>query len=328
MSQIIYLVLKIKQKTYQPDNLNNNVDSTSYIYSSSYKNTNDGLLQNQLSYSHYVSQKTNKELTISNKADTDTTSYIYTKALKKAEFLEHEISARDYIQEIPVENNRVEVNENTNLSYFLLGTFLLGIIILIFSKSLYKNHIKTILLSVISYRSSNNYFREHSKNPKKINIFLSLNYYISSSIFIIASLMIYKILPISSILPTTAVILFILLILNNLQLFLNKILGIIFLKIQLSKEYNFNLKLFNQAIGIAFIPILLLIAYSDFPKIAIIIGLISASLTLIIRTLRLAKINMQHNINILYLFLYFCTLEIIPVLLLLNSIDLLISRTL
>lgn len=82
-------------------------------------------------------------------------------------------------------------------------------------------------------------------------------------------------------------------------------------------QHNFTIAMFNVANGFVLLPINLLIAYSPWPRIAIIIGIIVVIFFYTIRQLRGVFISMRVvHFNLFHFFIYLCTLEIAPIMLL------------
>ncbi|HEY2727148.1 MAG TPA: DUF4271 domain-containing protein [Parafilimonas sp.] len=82
-------------------------------------------------------------------------------------------------------------------------------------------------------------------------------------------------------------------------------------------EYRFIVFLINKLIGVLFIPILFVIAYSndDVKKIAITIALCIAGLLIALRYLvSLARIRKNLNLAAFHFFIYLCAVEIMPLL--------------
>jgi hypothetical protein len=100
-----------------------------------------------------------------------------------------------------------------------------------------------------------------------------------------------------------------------IKFILNKILGYIFLVEKEIKEFLFNYFLFNQFWGLGSIIILAFLEYGrEFPFSQIMIfGLLSYTLVFVYQIIRSYSLAMPNKrISNLYLFLYFCTLEILP----------------
>jgi hypothetical protein len=96
---------------------------------------------------------------------------------------------------------------------------------------------------------------------------------------------------------------------------MNKMLGYIFLVEKEVKEFLFNYFLFNQFWGLGSIIILALLEYGrNFPFSEIMVaGLASYALVFVYQIIRSYSLAMPNKrISNLYLFLYFCTLEILP----------------
>jgi hypothetical protein len=82
-------------------------------------------------------------------------------------------------------------------------------------------------------------------------------------------------------------------------------------------EYRFIVFLINKLMGILFIPILFVIAYTDdeIKKIAITIALCIAALLIALRYLvSLARIRKNLNLTAFHFFIYLCAIEIMPLL--------------
>ena len=85
-------------------------------------------------------------------------------------------------------------------------------------------------------------------------------------------------------------------------------------------EYIFNISLYNNLLGVTLIPILLLSYFSSIPAFYVLFY-IAIPLMLIIflfRLIRLYLIGITKGISYFYIFLYICTLEILPLVVLLR----------
>jgi hypothetical protein len=80
-------------------------------------------------------------------------------------------------------------------------------------------------------------------------------------------------------------------------------------------EYVYTVLLFNKVAGLVMFPLVLLITFAHQfnPSFALYTGLTALAILLIYRMLRLIQIGLSNSgVSILYLFLYLCTLEILP----------------
>jgi hypothetical protein len=97
------------------------------------------------------------------------------------------------------------------------------------------------------------------------------------------------------------------------------ILGFIFEKTVMVSDYVFNILLFNVGLGIVLFPFLILYFYTPLPKdILLIISFSIISFFIVYRILRSIYISFQQGAFISYIFLYFCALEILPLIVLIK----------
>lgn len=317
----------MKTKTFTYEHIvQGYIDSTSYVY------TNQINLSESILHLTLIKTKKGEPLQISNNniiqeySKSDKTSYIYTNNFKNV-----------YINDNPVSTGKATIvteppklatrgTFDGTISNLMLSIFFIGLLIIALSKIYYKGYINNMLYSIINYRRSSNLLREFRKNPKRISKYFSLNYILTTSTFLTSSIIYFEILPLVNI-PLftllTAILIFLFYLLHKLA---NTLISGLFSMQSLGKEYNFTLKIFNQSLGVILTPLILLIGFTDYPEIAIGFGIFAFVSILILRVIRFVKINFQNNVNIFYLFLYLCTLEIIPVLLVLKIINLLINK--
>jgi hypothetical protein len=94
-------------------------------------------------------------------------------------------------------------------------------------------------------------------------------------------------------------------------------LGSIFIDANDTREFLFNMDNFNRGAGIILFPVVALIAYypSDDPMIAVFLGVLTCLVFYVMLLKRGISILLKKQFPIFYLFLYLCTLEILPLLL-------------
>jgi hypothetical protein len=94
-------------------------------------------------------------------------------------------------------------------------------------------------------------------------------------------------------------------------------LGSIFIGANDTSEFLFNMDNFNRGAGIVLLPIVALIAYypSGNPMVAVFLGVLTTLVFYIMLLKRGISILLKKQFPIFYLFLYLCTLEILPLLL-------------
>lgn len=93
-------------------------------------------------------------------------------------------------------------------------------------------------------------------------------------------------------------------------------LASIFDRIKYARECVFTVYLFNHALGVCLFPIVLLLAYVNptvmQPKTLLIIGYVVVGIIYLLRLYREFQISAKNSISFIYIFLYFCALEILP----------------
>lgn len=94
-------------------------------------------------------------------------------------------------------------------------------------------------------------------------------------------------------------------------------LGSIFIDASDTAEFLFNIDNFNRGAGIILLPIVALIAYfpSENPLIVVVLGVFTTLVFYIMLLKRGISILLKKQFPIFYLFLYLCTLEFLPLLL-------------
>ncbi len=107
-----------------------------------------------------------------------------------------------------------------------------------------------------------------------------------------------------------------------LKSFLYSILGFISESQSLTGEYLFNVKIHSMVLGILLLPVVLLTAWTPVkdPLVIIVAGMIIVSLMYLKMILRGIQILFRKQVSMFYLFLYLCTLEFLPLLLLIKVI--------
>jgi len=201
-----------------------------------------------------------------------------------------------------------------NTDWFLIP-FIINLALIAYIKVNYKDYIKQNLLSTFNYKTSAAIFKELKNNKPRSAHLLFIVFLISSVIFIFQ--LFQKFLP--DLLNTyfflvPVITLIILIILTFINKFSNWVSAKVFLFDEVSKEYNHNISIFNQSFGIIIFPVTILVSFSKAPSLFIYIGIVLFLLMYLLRIIRLIKINFNKQINLLYMFLYLCTLEIIPML--------------
>lgn len=207
-------------------------------------------------------------------------------------------------------------------SDWVVVLFIINLSILAYVRYNFANYISLILFSTVNSQSSNLIFKDN-KNNKTVSFILNIFFYITTSIFILQVLKMFFIEFVSDyfiyIIPASILLLFFLTLTYK---FINLLLSNIFLLKEVGEQYNHNITVFNQALSVLLFPITILISYSKADVLSVYIGLAFFFIIYILKIIRLFIINISQQLNFLYLFLYLCTFEIMPILYLLKILKL------
>ncbi len=200
------------------------------------------------------------------------------------------------------------INNSTWPSIILTITLLL----LAFTKAFGTNRIRQIYKSLFSYYSANEVVREEKVFFHQVNFSLFLVYLLTISLLLyFTATTINPNNSYSFLYPS----IFGLVTLAYLIKFLfNSILAYLFDCAQHIPSYTYNVLLYNYLLGVILIPSLALIYFSDFSN-TVILNMVILPLiciVLLIRFIRFFAIGISNNFSYLYIFLYICTLEILP----------------
>jgi len=179
-----------------------------------------------------------------------------------------------------------------------------------------------IIQAVAQPHHLNQLEREGNLFKERITIGLGFIYYTSTSIFIFLIFRQYSGVPAGlSNLSFTAIIfagLFLYQFIKSAFVFAS---GIIFDTREYARQYQLNIMIFNYLIGVILFPIVIIALYWD-NTISLITGIIITSLLLLYQLLRGIMTGISNkSYNLFYLFLYLCTLEILPLLLIYKVIS-------
>ena len=198
---------------------------------------------------------------------------------------------------------------NQDILFVLLTITFLLIAIL---KSHYWKHTKLLIAGIFAQRYANKFLREENVFTERVNI---ITFFLMAINF---SVILLKLFPPTSLfdnfLLILAVILFYL-----LKIVFMRIFGNLFMLRELTKLGIFFSFLFDRALGIFFFPLVVILYFCSLKitSIVLIIIFIVFIITLILKLFWLWKIGTKaFGLSHFYIFLYLCTLEIFPILLL------------
>jgi hypothetical protein len=200
--------------------------------------------------------------------------------------------------------------------------FLACLFIFAWIQASYSKRLSQILSAVAQPHHVNQLEREGNIFKERITLGLALNYYLITSVFIFQILSQFGIAPPGfSNLVITAILFAGLFIYQLLKSLIIRGAGIIFNTEEYARQYLLIILIFNYMIGIVLFPIVVIAFYWN-NWTFLIAGIIIISILILYRIIR-GFLTGQDNksYNLFYLFLYLCTLEILPLLLIYKAIS-------
>ena len=221
-------------------------------------------------------------------------------------------------QEEPAPRLILPAREKTPVNTDWLAIVIFGTIVIFATiRYSYVNYIKHLFTSLLNYPTAVRLLQESSYPASHAAYRLDAIFYIVFSIFI------FQVLNVFGIVGSSNQFLFFLMVAAAVLLyffgkrFLYHLVGTLFETKSETGEYLFNMSNFNRALGIILIPMVALVSFSPIkdPRIVVFAGIaiiLAFNLTLLQRGV---IILLKKQFSILYLFLYLCTLEFLPLLL-------------
>ena len=221
------------------------------------------------------------------------------------------------------------MNDTTNnwMFWILLFSFLL------FSwlRLLYKKQFSFMFRSAVSYNFALKSIRQNKEFSDRFSSILTFIFSLNIALFafqIITHEYLIEQNGLDSTIYTLAITVAVLFVYGVKDMFF-KILGAVFQNIDIAVEYMQNVHLYNRIIGVLLFPIIISLAFvdTDFISHNVLITM-GFSLVLGVYALRIFRgfqISRSSNVSILYMFLYFCTLELLPIALVIKSWTILIT---
>ena len=198
---------------------------------------------------------------------------------------------------------------NQDIIFVLLTISFLLIAML---KSFYWNHAKLLFMGIFAQRYANQYLREENAFTERVSFITFLLMSINISLIIL------KLVPKTSVLETFSLI-GVVMLFFIIKIGVILLLGSIFRVKDIAKLGIFFSFLFDRTLGFFLFPLIILVYFFAFnitPFIMLILAIIFIAL-LLLKLFWLWKIGTNaFGLSHFYIFLYLCTLEISPLLLL------------
>jgi hypothetical protein len=205
----------------------------------------------------------------------------------------------------PDTNNGINTTWQTILLLIAFG--LLG-----FIKAFSSSRFNQIIKSIFSFHAAEEVVREEKVFFHRVNLSLFLLYTISI-LLLIVSILIFNFSTEISGGFYIKIALFIV-VAYIVKFTSTLVVSAVFSRTDLSETYTYNTLIFNYLFGVVLLPCLAFIYFSNIPFEAILNYVIIPcfAFTFIFRIFRLFMIGIQNNFFVLYIILYICTLEILP----------------
>ncbi len=188
----------------------------------------------------------------------------------------------------------------------------ISVLILAFIRAFGINRFNQIYKSLFSYYSANEVVRDEKVFFHRVNLGLFLIFLFTTSLLIYSVSIRYGRLDVGLLLFLQIVGLVILS--YALKFLFNALLAIIFSQVEILPSYSYNLLLYNYLLGLLLIPAIALMYFSHIASHTILFYIIIPLIliSLIIRFMRFFVMGISFKVSFLYIILYICTLEILP----------------
>ena len=207
----------------------------------------------------------------------------------------------------------------TNISYNQDAFFilvLLSFLLIALIKGMYWKHAKLFFMGVFAQRYANQYLREENAFTERVNFLTFLLMAINFTLIITKFQAVID-------LPTIVSVFFLVLLFFLLKLILIKLLGFFFKVKDLAKLAIFFSLLFDKTLGFVLFPLVVVIYFFsiDISSTVLMISLGLFMILFILKLFWLWKIGTNSfGLPQVYIFLYLCSIEIFPLLLLVKGI--------
>jgi len=216
-----------------------------------------------------------------------------------------------------------KINDTTNNWMFWI--LLSSLVLFGWCRLLYRKQLDLIFKSSINYNFALKSIRNNNEFSDRFSAILTIIFGLNFGLFAFQTASILGNINMPGLKSTgiTLIIGFALVILYGIKGLLLKILGFIFQERDYSQEYVHNMHLYNRVLGLFMFPIIISLAFVKRSLIShetlIYIGSTVILGMFFLRILRGIQISIRSNISILYMFLYFCILEILPIVVLVKA---------
>ena len=240
------------------------------------------------------------------------------------------------VDSVPAKKSFTEFDEKVfRINYVKLGeidngwmfwALLLSFVIYSIARIIFPNRTESLFKNVFNYNFAQKEFHKSGEHTQLVTFIMQILFSFVAGMFIFFALKheynwnITDVQEFSRVGMLTIAI-FILYFLKKL---LYLLVADIFARREYARECIFNVYLINRALGICLFPIVVALAFVKPTIISagtlLVIGYIVIGFFYVYRIFREFQVSVKNRVSLIYIFLYFCTLEILPIMLLVKLI--------
>ena len=219
--------------------------------------------------------------------------------------------------------NYKKINDSSHNWMFWL--VLVGLVIFGWTRLFYRKQLDLLFSSILHQNFAVKGIRNASENSDRFGGILQVIFSINLALFSFQVFDFFNPIHLPGLKSTLLVFAIAagFLLMYGVKDFIFKTLGYIFAEPAYSQEYLFNLHMYNRVLGLFLFPIVISFAFIQTHiiqhKFILYAGIALIIAFFIMRIIRGIQISFKSNISIVYMFLYFCTLEILPIALLVKT---------
>ncbi len=242
-------------------------------------------------------------------------NYIFhkSKAIRKFYLGSNKIEVDTVMNSFSYETPGSQMDKKTYPDW-IIGVVIFSLMLLAWVSFFYNKYLGNLFNSALNYRKATNLQEENSLFTGRSGVLLTLMYFVNISLFI-TELTYYKGIELNYNMFLVLIVLFAsfisIFILKNIIL---SVFSYIFDIKNIVSKYKFNQNLFIQMAGVFLLIFVIFTPYLGLSttKPIIYISLFTLFSIYILKVIRLSAIIFSKQFSLFYLFLYLCTLEILP----------------
>ena len=227
------------------------------------------------------------------------------------------------IPEIPVKADvffpeKAMFRKNTDWTF---GIIVLALVIIASVRIVSSAYLKQLFNATVSFSTASRLFRERTFNLLHASFRLDILFYMVVSLFVYQILLFLGV----SFFPTMPVLTYLICVGGMIGYMVIKRSFLVFISMITESrpeisEYLFNLNVYNRVLGVVLFPITLIVAFAPLgnTEVLLIVGAFIVIVFWGLSLLRGSKILLRKHFSIFYLILYLCTLEFLPLLVILK----------